>query len=113
MRVTCYLLLLASLLGATIHATAQAINEEGIKLYGSFHGSDIDQVNLASGHLEVRIPLISYPQRGGKLSLSFSARLRAAIWTKTKACDAFIKTSCVTTWAVNSVPPIFGDTSCP
>jgi RHS repeat-associated protein len=89
---------------------SQAINEEGVKLYGSFHGSDVDQVNLASGHLEVRIPLVRFPQRGGKLALSFSVRLRAAIWNRTLDCST---KPCTTTWAVNGQPPYPGATGPP
>jgi len=48
--------------------------EEGTKPYGAFHGGDIDQVSLSSGKLEVNIPLLSYPQRGGKLKLAFWLR---------------------------------------
>jgi hypothetical protein len=41
--------------------------EEGMKPHGSFQGGDIDQVSLSSGKLELNIPLVSYPQRGGRL----------------------------------------------
>jgi hypothetical protein len=36
-----------------------------------YHGGDIDSVNLTNGGLTVQIPLVSYPQRGGKLRLEF------------------------------------------
>src|SRR5262249_22869082 len=80
------------------------------KLYGSYHGTDIDSVNLASGHLEVTIPLISYPQRGGKLGLSFSARLKAAIWSEKIDCSTH---PCTYLWQVNEIPPVWGDTGPP
>jgi RHS repeat-associated protein len=48
--------------------------EEGMKPYGDFHGGDIDQVSLSSGKLVLNIPLVSYPQRGGKLKVGFSLR---------------------------------------
>jgi RHS repeat-associated protein len=44
----------------------------GIQQYQSYHGGTIDQVSLASGNLHAKIPLISYPQRGGKLKLDFA-----------------------------------------
>ncbi|KAA6461893.1 hypothetical protein DYQ86_09605 [Acidobacteria bacterium AB60] len=47
-------------------------NQPGI----SFSGSDIDAINLANGMLNVHIPLLSFPQRGGKLRLDFSFRAR-------------------------------------
>ena len=37
-----------------VFASGQAANEQGIKPYGSFHGGDLDQVNLSNGHLELR-----------------------------------------------------------
>ena len=46
--------------------------EQGFKLYGSYHGGDIDTINLHNGHLTVYAPFYSLPQRGGKLKLSFS-----------------------------------------
>jgi hypothetical protein len=44
----------------------------GLKPYESLHGGDIDQVEMSGGGLVVRIPIYSAPQRGGKLSYSFS-----------------------------------------
>ena len=38
--------------------------ENGIRPFGSYDGSDIDQVNLQTGGLSLRIPLFSYPERG-------------------------------------------------
>ena len=38
--------------------------EQGLKPYGSYHGGDIDVVSMATGNLTVKIPLLSYPQRG-------------------------------------------------
>lgn len=45
--------------------------EIGLKPYGSYHMGNIDTVSLGNGSLSVDIPLISYPQRGGKLALDF------------------------------------------
>jgi RHS repeat-associated protein len=38
----------------------------------SYHGAEIDSVNLATGNLSLHIPLISYPQRGGRFHLDYS-----------------------------------------
>jgi len=46
--------------------------EIGIKPFGSYGGGNIDSINLGTGSLGVDIPIISYPQRGGKLKLGFS-----------------------------------------
>lgn len=54
------------------------IFESGFKPYGSFEGGDIDTVDLMIRAVHVRIPIISYPQRGGilemKLAHSYSSR---------------------------------------
>src|SRR5579864_2008052 len=46
--------------------------EDGTKPYGSFGGSSNESVNLLNGKLYLHYPLISFPQRGGKLQMSFS-----------------------------------------
>ncbi|HSK42559.1 MAG TPA: hypothetical protein VLA83_01590, partial [Candidatus Binatia bacterium] len=43
----------------------------GVHPFGSYQLSDIDTVDLGNGKLSIDIPLISYPQRGGKLALNF------------------------------------------
>ena len=45
--------------------------ERGMKPYGTFEGGSIDSVSMTNGDLNLRIPLVSYPQRGDKLHLSF------------------------------------------
>jgi hypothetical protein len=39
--------------------------------YDSYHGGDIDSVNLGNGNLALHIPLLSYPQRGSDLKVDF------------------------------------------
>lgn len=46
--------------------------ETGFKPFGAYHGGNIDHINLTNGGLNIDIPLISYPQQGGKLKLSFT-----------------------------------------
>ena len=36
----------------------------GFKPYGSYHGGDLDSINLSNGFLNIHIPVISFPQRG-------------------------------------------------
>ena len=48
--------------------------EVGMKPFGSYNGGNIDTVSLYHGQLSLDIPLISYPQRGGKLKLDFHLR---------------------------------------
>jgi len=53
--------------------------EQGFKPYGSYHGGDIDTVNLLTGNLTLNVPLLSYPQRG-KLALQFFLVYNNASW---------------------------------
>ena len=46
--------------------------ENGLKSFGSYHDSDVDTVNLQNGNLMFHVPLFTYPQRGGKISLSYA-----------------------------------------
>jgi RHS repeat-associated protein len=46
--------------------------QQGIVPASSLQVADIDSVNLGTGNVFVKIPLVSYPQRGGKLRLAFS-----------------------------------------
>jgi len=47
-----------------------------MKPFGDFSGGDIDMVSLSSGKLVLSIPLASYPQRSGKLTLAFELQWR-------------------------------------
>jgi len=62
------------LIGITVAKAQDPLDptfETGQKLFGSYHGGQIDASSLPQGGLTVDIPLISYPQRGGKLKLQF------------------------------------------
>jgi len=65
-------------------ALAQSVDdpnlEIGFKPFGGFEGGNIDTVNLENLHLNLHIPLVSYPQRGGRLTLSFSLMYRWPLW---------------------------------
>src|SRR5437016_8414110 len=45
--------------------------ENGLKPYGSFHGSDIDSISLTNGNAMLHAPLVSYSQRGSDLRINF------------------------------------------
>ena len=66
------LALLFGLRATPLRAQESAGEEQGLKPYGTFHGGDIDQVSMVNGKLTLNIPLVSYPQRGGKLHAGFS-----------------------------------------
>jgi RHS repeat-associated protein len=64
-------------IAAALSGTSQAqLNvdptlERGLKPYGSYEGGAIDSISTVNGSLNLNIPLVSYPQRGGKLHLAF------------------------------------------
>ena len=68
-------LLSLSIIALSVQCAAAQDNpnfEIGLKPFGSYNMGNIDNVNLGNGSLGVDIPLISYPQRGGKLKLDLS-----------------------------------------
>lgn len=60
----------AALMGQTSPASPD--QEQGLKPFGTFEGTDIDSVSLTNGNVSLHIPLFSYPQRGGMLKLDLS-----------------------------------------
>jgi RHS repeat-associated protein len=76
LRLVCFVLVVMFLGCASQPSFAQNPDdpsaEFGFKPYGSFNGGSIDSVNLLNLSLNVHVPLVSYPQRGGKLNLGFS-----------------------------------------
>jgi hypothetical protein len=89
--------------GFPLAALAQAANEQGINPYGSYHGGDLDQVSVQNGHLELRIPIKDYPQRGGKLGLTFIVRYHNAVWNERKSCPP-ISGGCLYFWEWDQAP---------
>jgi RHS repeat-associated protein len=73
----------------SIAANAQDLAglEQGIKPYGSYHGGDIDSVSMVNGSLTLNIPIISYPQRGGKLHMGFVLVYANAILQPFASCN--------------------------
>ena len=78
-------LLISLFFMAVLLANAQDLAgiEQGIKPYGSYHGGDIDSISMVNGGLSLHIPLISWPQRGGKLQLEFGIVYNNPIYTLT------------------------------
>ncbi|HET6933105.1 MAG TPA: RHS repeat-associated core domain-containing protein [Candidatus Acidoferrum sp.] len=54
--------------------------EQGLKPFGSYQHGNIDSVSLTNGNVMLHIPLVSYPQRGSKLSLGFFIRYNNKGW---------------------------------
>ncbi len=74
LQVACSLfaLLAAAIAAQPVIAQDDPNFEIGLKPFGSYQMGNIDNINLGNGSLGVDIPLISYPQRGGKLTLDFA-----------------------------------------
>lgn len=60
---------------------------QGIQPYTGYHGGELDSVSTASGSLTVRIPLVSYPQKG-TLALSYSVIFNSFGYEDAAYCDA-------------------------
>ena len=72
-RVVCWLIASLTITALAPSAVAQQDQdfETGLNPYRTYQAGNIDSINLLNHGLNVDIPLISYPQRGGKLSLAF------------------------------------------
>src|SRR5215467_11072662 len=95
--------IIALVMACNIPAFAQAANENGLVPYGAYHGSEFDLVSVLNGHLELRIPIKDFPQRGGKLKLTFIARYNNAVWNERKECPP-ITGGCFFFWDNNGGP---------
>lgn len=74
---------------ASHRSGAQTINSEyaiGLMPYQGYHGGDIDSINTYSGALSVKIPLMSYPQRGNHLKLDYAAQYNGKLFTLQAIC---------------------------
>ncbi|MGH9572022.1 MAG: hypothetical protein ACRD40_00615, partial [Candidatus Acidiferrales bacterium] len=67
--VLCFLCLA---LASPIHAQDDPAFQVAAQPFSSYQGGNIDKVDLFSGNISIDIPLMSYPQRGGKLNLGFA-----------------------------------------
>jgi hypothetical protein len=85
--------------------------------YQSYHVGEVDSVNLYNGAVSVHIPLLEYPQVGGKLNLSFSFFWTGkALTYQTYCTPGYDDGACTSAWVANpaSIGPqtgtIFGTT---
>jgi RHS repeat-associated protein len=72
-RVICWLFASLMIMSLAPSAIAQQDQdfETGLNPYATYQSGNIDSINVLNRGLNVDIPLISYPQRGGKLNLDF------------------------------------------
>ena len=72
MKRACLLAAFCALYSVAAIAQVSPDVDQGLKPFGAFEHGNIDSVNLVNGNVVVHIPVISYPQRGGKLKMEFS-----------------------------------------
>src|SRR6266849_3449732 len=60
-----------TLLCGSVFAQNNLNEAQGLRPYDTWHGGDLDSVSMTSGGLALRLPLATFPQRGGDLDLSF------------------------------------------
>lgn len=99
-------LLLVSITPAHVRAQELPSTAQGLTPYGSFQGGKIDSVILPTGKLNLHIPLVSYPQRGGKLHVGFVIQYGNFYFkdSKPKPCNPDLNPNCSTsqeTWSLN------------
>ena len=69
-----------------VQAQEAARPARGMMPNGSFSVSDIENINLLNGNVNLNIPLASLPPiAGGKLSWTVSAQYNSKIWNVTRA----------------------------
>ncbi len=64
---TAYFIILALAFAGASRAQTAYDGNQPLPPFGSFSGSNFDTVSLQNGNLHIRIPLGSWPQRGGKV----------------------------------------------
>jgi hypothetical protein len=69
----------------------------GVMPYVSYHGGDIDNVNLATGNLVIQMPFLTYPQRGNALKVEFDLMYNGKGYTYQENC--LPKTECIYLWS--------------
>jgi hypothetical protein len=69
-------------IGLCSHGWAQLdyLPQVGIKEFATYQYSDIDSVDLSTGNVNLHIPLVGFPQKGGKLRLNFFIRYNEPQW---------------------------------
>jgi RHS repeat-associated protein len=83
-RLSCLISLLA-VFSSTTPAQGDPIAEAGIKPFGAYSG-DFDSISMVNGGLYFSIPLLSYPQRGNKLTLDLTLTYIDGSWQVKLTC---------------------------
>jgi len=69
----------AVLQSASFAQSFDPVLETGIQPFQSYDGT-VDAVNVATGQLSLHIPIVSFPQRGGRLHLNYQIVPRQRKW---------------------------------
>ena len=77
----------------------------GLRPYDSYHGSNIDSVNLGNGNLVLHIPLLSYRERSSDLKVDFPLLHNARWAQKATTCVEPIDTCGPVMYRFAQVPP--------
>ena len=67
-------------MGMPALAQLSASPQSGITPFTPYQHSDIDSVNLSSGNVNLHIPIVSFPQAGGNLTMDFTAVFNQSTW---------------------------------
>jgi RHS repeat-associated protein len=118
LRVVCWLVASLIIISFASSAVAQETQdyETGLNPYRSYQAGNIDSINLFNRGLNVDIPLISYPQRGGKLHLDFDLHyINQGNWyncTPGTNCSSFYGTGLTNGFGVilKNWPSVWGTT---
>jgi RHS repeat-associated protein len=97
--------LFLSITSAVAKAQTTPDSSVGLTPYQSFHGGDIDSVNLSNGNLVLDIPIIAYPQRGA-LKMSFSLVYNSKNTHSTQTCFPGSPPRCVRFWFYGIGPSV-------
>ncbi|MGD1025789.1 MAG: RHS repeat-associated core domain-containing protein [Candidatus Sulfotelmatobacter sp.] len=87
--------------------TADPTGGAGVKAYGVYHGTSIEHISLETSKLIINIPLISYPQRGGKLRVEFALHWYNPVYSYTHLCSPYLNPRCLTTFESAQPPGLF------
>ncbi len=70
------------LVGAVIplHAQFDTLPQVGLSQLTPYQSSEYESVDLSTGNVNVHIPLVRFPQKGGKLRLNFVVRYNEPLW---------------------------------
>ncbi len=78
-------------------------DQQGMQPYQSYHGGDIDSINLSTGMLNLDVPFLSYPQRGS-LHLSFNLYYNDSPQHLKQICPQ--QGTCVWEWEGSNYPNV-------